>query len=239
MNTNEKNILAKYELIHSILNNEYIYDKYLEVCPIQIKKLFLYKQIKYLIEQFIPTLSYQCKGLIFYTLNNRHTNYAYVMPREQQIHIKSSHEIDEIVETTYPDLWKKKHNICDEEITIKSEPIDNNTESINNNINNETSITDNNVVFRILKTDIPDIYNLYHLGTDKNLIKNSIALIPNIKISKYLYDTFKQNYNCLTMNIECKYSKIFEKWTPIKFVDNQPYSQDKIENIEKTLKPDL
>jgi hypothetical protein len=41
------------------------------------------------------------------------------------------------------------------------------------------------------------------------------------------------------MNIECKYSKIFEKWTPIKFVDNQPYSQDKIENIEKTLKPDL
>jgi hypothetical protein len=239
MNTNEKNILAKYELIHSILNNEYIYDKYLEVCPIQIKKLFLYKQIKYLIEQFIPTLSYQCKGLIFYTLNNRHTNYAYVMPREQQIHIKSSHEIDEIVETTYPDLWKKKHNICDEEITIKSEPIDNNTESINNNINNETSITDNNVVFRILKTDIPDIYNLYHLGTDKNLIKNSIALIPNIKISKYLYDTFKQNNNCLTMNIECKYSKIFEKWTPIKFVDNQPYSQDKIENIEKTLKPDL
>ena len=263
--TNEKNVLSRFELIHNIMANEYTSDNYLEICPISVKKLFLYKDIKKMVTEFIPNLSYVCKGIIFYTLNNKHSNYAYIMPRDAQIEIKSSREIDDIVQELYPDLWDKKHSISTNEITeqlgnsndnrhigrndintndITTNDITNNNINIvtytpvnNKIVNNKIVIIEpNNVVFKIMKTDIPDIYNLYCPDDKNSLIKHSIALVPNIKVSHYLYNTFITNPNNFELKIECKYSKIFEKWTPIRFVDNEPFTKNIINNIEEKLK---
>jgi hypothetical protein len=250
--TSEKNVLSRFELIHNILANEYTADKYLEICPLSVKKLFLYKDIKKMITEFIPNLSYICKGIIFYTLNNKHSNYAYIMPRDTQIEIKSSSEIDDIIQEIYPDLWEKKHSIS----TNKNNDFtgsNNNNEYINSNFNEIIKIdnlntTDNtnaskpvqieldNVVFKIMKTDIPDIYNLYCIDDKNSLLKHSIALVPNIKVSHYLYNTFITNPNNFGLKIECKYSKTFEKWNPIRFVDNEPFIKNLIDNIEERIK---
>ena len=264
MSTTDKNILSRFELIHNILVNDYKSDKYLEICPLSVKKLFLYKDIKKLVTEFIPNLSYMCKGLIFYTLNNKHSNYAYIIPRDAQIEIKSSGEIDEIVQDKYPELWAKKHSMANE--IIPNDHIENSTHeklhSIDSNDSNDSSdetkvtllsistvsgsttanaisiveIEKDNVVFKVLKTEIPDIYNLYCIDEKRNLMKHSIALVPNIKISHYLYNTFGSNPNNLGMKIECRYSKVFEKWTPIRFVENEPFNKSKIEEIEERLK---
>jgi hypothetical protein len=268
--TNEKNVLSRFELIHNILANEYTPDKYLEICPISVKKLFLYKDIKKMVTEFIPNLSYVCKGIIFYTLNNKHSNYAYIMPRDTQIEIKSSSEIDDIVQEIYPDLWDKKHSIsttenndftgsnnneninCNFNEILKKDNLKLNTSDITdttnttNTTNTTTTTTNNstkpvhieidNVVFKIMKTDIPDIYNLYCIDDTNSLQKHSIALVPNIKISHYLYNTFITNPNNFGLKIECKYSQIFEKWTPIRFVDNEPFMKNIIDKIEERLK---
>ena len=277
--TNEKNILSRFELIHNIMANEYTADKYLEICPLSIKKLFLYKDIKKMVSEFIPNLSYVCKGIIFYTLNNKHSNYAYIMPRDAQIEIKSSREIDDIVQELYPDLWDKKHsistnnnnnnnnndnndndndNINDTTINIKIQAKTVNIKSVMESVTEseiestvekstleeskveslaESIIDNNNVVFKVLKTFIPDIYNLYCFDINNtNLIKHSIALIPNIKISHNLFYTFNSKPNNLGLNMECKFSKVFEKWIPIKFVNNNIYNTNIIENIENKLK---
>ena len=272
LSTNEKNVLSRFELIHNILANEYTTDKYLEICPISVKKLFLYKDIKKMVTDFIPNLSYVCKGIIFYTLNNKHSNYAYIMPRDTQIEIKSSSEIDDIVQEMYPDLWKKKNSISNNDTIILNSDSDSNSNS-NSNSNgdndkiekktidkksvkeymnesiiesvtesvmesvNESVIDINNVVFKVLKTYIPDIYNLYCFDINNtNLIKHSIALIPNIKISHYLFNTFTSKPNNLGLNMECKFSKIFEKWIPVKFVNNSIFNSNIIEDIENKLK---
>lgn len=268
MKTNEKNILSKFELINNIMENEYTQDKYLEICPLYIKKLFLYKDIKKMIEEFIPNLSYMCKGIIFYTLNNKHSNYVYMMPRDSQIQIKSSIEIDDIIQDKYPELWEKKNATTTNNSFnnhFNNEAINSNEEIVNREINSEVNsetrisnsseviksdtsdldinntqlkivdIENNNVVFKVLKTDIPDIYNLYCFD-NKNLIKHSIALIPNIKISHNLYYTFIAKPNNLGLNMECKYSKVFEKWYPIRFVENEIFNKNNIEDIENNLK---
>ena len=254
MSTSEKNILSKFELIHNIMNQEYKADKYLEICPLQIKKLFLYKDIKTLVNDFIPNLSYKCKGLIFYTLNTKNSNYAYLLPRDCQIEIKSSSDIEEIISEKYPDLLNRKNisagslsananvNVNANEF-INPKQVMNDIINTNQNISENSVITNNipiieqnNAVFKILKTDIPDIYNLYCLDENNNLIKNSIALIPNIKISHLLYNAFLINPNNFDMNIECKFSKIFEKWIPINFVKNSPYDKKTILNIEERIK---
>ena len=247
--TNEKNVLSRFELIHNIMNNEYTADKYLEICPLSIKKLFLYKDIKKMVSDFIPNLSYVCKGIIFYTLNNKHSNYAYIMPRDTQIEIKTSREIDDIVQDLYPDLWDKKHSISSSEIEESNIVVNNN---VNNNVNEnlkvnykedkhietkiEPKIEEDNVIFKIMKTDIPDIYNLYCIDDNNSLIKHSNALVPNIKVSHYLYNTFITNPNNFGLKIECKYSKVFEKWSPIRFINNEPFKKTNIEIIEDKIK---
>ena len=277
MKTNEKNILSRFELIYNIMDNDYTTDKYLEICPLYVKKLFLYKDVKKMVEEFIPNLSYMCKGIVFYTLNNKHSNYLYMMPRDSQIQIKSSNEIDDIVQDKYPDLWEKKQSAStnheyEYETTTNtttntnysglsnglassvSDTIiyesNNNTNSNINIIQNtsktvevESVIEHNNVVFKVLKTDIPDIYNLYcyennttSSNSNTNLLKHSIALIPNIKISHNLYYTFNSKPNNLGLNMECKFSTLFEKWIPIKFVDNTIFNKNTIEDIENKLK---
>ena len=97
-------------------------------------------------------------------------------------------------------------------------------------------IEKNNVVFKVLKTDMPDIYNLYCNDNNSNLIKHSIALIPNIKISHHLYYTFNSKPNNLGLMMECKFSKVFEKWIPIRFVNNDIFNKTIIETIENNLK---
>ena len=245
MSTADKNIISKFELIHNIMNNEYHADKYLEICPLQIKKLFLYKDVRKMVNEFIPNLSYMCKGIVFYTLNNKCSNFAFLMPRDAQFEIKSPAEINEIVQTKYPKLWAKKHSITKENIpdaitsnsaSIMSMKTGESTIISNSNILEDVVIGNDNVVFKILKTDMPDIYNLYCIDENSNLVKHSIALVPNIKVSHYLYNTFKNNPNNLGMKIECKYSKIFEKWTPIRFVNNEPCSRIEVEKIEEKLK---
>jgi hypothetical protein len=274
MNTSEKNIISKFELIHNIMNNEYQQDKYLEICPLQVKKLFLYKDVRKMVNEFIPNLSYTCKGIVFYTLNNKCSNFAFLMPRDSQFEVKSPQEINEIVQNKYPKLWAKKHSITKENIpdaidynsnssvnitmsddynscssnynssgngsgNCSSSSGNGNGSSSGNGIDSileDVVIGKDNVVFKVLKTDIPDIYNLYCIDENSNLMKHSIALVPNIKVSHYLYNTFKSNPNNLGMKIECKFSKVFEKWTPIRFVNNEPYSRITIENVEEKQK---
>jgi hypothetical protein len=279
MNTSEKNILSKYELIHNIMEQEYKVDNYLEICPLQIKKLFLYKDIKKLINEFIPSLSYKCKGIIFYTLNNTKSNYAYIMQRECQIEPISSKDIDDMIQDKHPELWNKKtsiandcinnnnnngngnnndNNNCNNNDNNNGNGNGNNNNNNNNNndkndnnspisnnapnlvlqiaINKNVIIEPNHVVFKILKTDMPDIYNLYCIDEKKSIIKHSIALIPNIKISHLLYNTFVSNPNNLYLKIKCKFSKVFEKWIPIQFVENEPFNKTIILEIEENLK---
>lgn len=96
-----------------------------------------------------------------------------------------------------------------------------------------------NVVFKVLKTDIPDIYNLYCNDMNKNLIKHAIALIPTIKTSHLLYYTFNSKSNNLGLTMECKFSKIFEKWIPLRFVEHTIFDKHTIETLETKLKDNV
>ena len=280
MSTSDKNILSKFDLIYNIMSQEYNVDNYLEICPLQVKKLFLYKDIKLLINDFIPNLSYKCNGLNFYTLNTKNSNYAYLLPRDCQIEIKSSSDIEDMINEKCPELINKNEsidkqsnyasfntsiNISDDVSRTIEENLSGNlsgnlsenvsanvSENVSGNLSENVSenlsetvsekiiacsiIEQNNVVFKILKSDIPDIYSLYCLDENNNLIKHSNALIPNIKTSHLLYNAFLTNPNNFDMNIECKYSNYFEKWKPYKFVKNTPYNKKIISDIEDKLK---
>ena len=98
----------------------------------------------------------------------------------------------------------------------------------------EGSVT---AVFRMKKTDIIDVYNLY-LGTtikkgDKKLFKYQkidIAYIPTKECSYFCKDAFSKIYTD-SLLVRCKYEKEKSRWIPVELVTNQKIS-DSVDKIK-------
>jgi hypothetical protein len=99
-----RNILSRFQTLHSILDQQYTPDPATEICPIYCKRLFQYADIKFLLQEFLPVLSYTCKGIVFHTLNNQFSDYAWVMPREKQIEVPRRHELDAEFYRRFPEF---------------------------------------------------------------------------------------------------------------------------------------
>ena len=239
--TKNKNIITRFELIYDIFNKFYIEDTRLQPCSIQIKKLFVYSQVKTLVNKFIPSLSYYCKGLVFYNLNTKYSNYSMLFPRNKRFNLMSNNEIEEKIKNQKHTLWAKTINISSEGYETTELTTNINQSDIilkeNNQIKQQSEETEkpiakNNIVFKVLHTNMPDVYNLYIFNEKRTeLIKFDYALIPNMKTSKYLNELFKDNKDNIDICMECSYSKYFKKWMPIRSVLKlKPYS---IIDIEK------
>ena len=266
--TKDKNVISRFNLINNILTNDYCADSELEVCPLQIKRLFLYKDINDMIKNFMPNLSYVCKGIMFYTLNNKYSNYGLILPREQQIKVVESNEVDVKIKEKHPELFDSsladiescntnqltsndiKSSFSNEFSKLNKFKLDteiNNTnnennafdKSLNNNDsnNNDTKNNDNHVIFKVLKTNMPDIYNLYcrNSKTDE-LIKYNVALIPNIDVSLALYNLFNKNTKKIEYNIICEYSNIFDRWIPVKVTNKRIFTLNQINKVINKIK---
>lgn len=236
--TNNKNIVCRYETITDIFNQLYTQNKMLEICPIQIKKLFHYSQIKDLLHKFIPSLSYQCKGILFYNLNNKYSNYALLFPRNQPIIPISQNKVEEMIKTNKPTLWDKVNTVGLKQSQNFNQNLNQNQnqnmnfkEKSETNQKAKTKSDPNNIIFKVLNTDMPDIYNLYINNSNSELIKYDHAIIPNMKTSKYLRQLFETTDNPLNVKMECRYSNIFKKWIPIKEIDIPISNLEEMESI--------
>jgi hypothetical protein len=103
-----RNILSRFQTLHIILDQQYTPDPSTEICPIYCKRLFQYADIKFVLQEFLPVLSYTCKGLVFHTLNNQFSDYAWIMPREKQIEVLRRHEVDAEFYRRFPEFQSYK-----------------------------------------------------------------------------------------------------------------------------------
>lgn len=81
----------------------------------------------------------------------------------------------------------------------------------NDNDLKQINLNDNYLNFKIIKTNKPEVYDLYLQSTD-SIVKIDYALIPNIKTSKYLKDLFDNDKDVI---VKCEYNTIFKKWKPL------------------------
>lgn len=210
----KKNILNKYELISNILKNDYIKDNNLEVCGIMVRRIFEYDQIDQL-EIFIKKLQYKTKGIIFNPKNYNYNNLLYIFPYEKKyvnnkktkltvkqesinfkpgIHLNNEHK--------YEIIPLSDKSLIEEKINIKN-------------------YKKNIVIFKISKTEIPDIFDLSVLSSDlKTYIKYSIAHVQTLKTSRLVSTIFKKDNTEHTF-VECQYSLNFKKWEPLKLSEKK------------------
>jgi hypothetical protein len=113
---------------------------------------------------------------------------------------------------------------------VQAGPLDDTNES-----NDMTILEDGQAVFRILKTNLPDIYNLYW-DESGQITKQGVAFVPTMKISKELQTIFTKSSDTLNINVVAEYNVKHQKWQAIKQINNKsPFTKEKVLSIMSDL----
>ena len=86
---NSKNqvIMDRMNMIHKLLENDYESDSFCDICPIQVKKYFDFKDKDFIMNEFIPGLNYGTRGFYFVPLKSSYSKILYLF-KEGDLQIK-------------------------------------------------------------------------------------------------------------------------------------------------------
>jgi hypothetical protein len=95
--------------IIDIMDTNYIDDSFCNICPIKIKKYFDYKDITYILNDFIPNLSYRTRGFYFIPMKTSYSKILYIFKDEdyKKVNISRKNNITfRIIKTFNPDVYE-------------------------------------------------------------------------------------------------------------------------------------
>ena len=72
------NIIDRINLIHKTLDNDYNENEFSNTCSLFIKKYFDYKDNQYVLNEYIPNLDYETRGLYFVPIRVDYSNILYI-----------------------------------------------------------------------------------------------------------------------------------------------------------------
>jgi len=202
----ETNIIDKLGNIYKILTQYYQPDPICDICPLQVRKIFYYSELGYIIKKFIPELGYNTKGLCFHTLNTKYDGYIYTFSNDE------------------------KNRFFGEQSKVKEDKL-----AKSDLLSQEKKPIDANLIatLQFVKSTTDDLYQLYcHDGDQVKEI--GYAAIPTQRHSHQLRMIFEKNPG--SHYFTCRYSKIFRKWIPIEEVKaKKPDQLTTIEHIIRKL----
>ncbi len=184
-------LIEKFKMVDNTINLKFS-DKPCECFSIKYNKIYMYSELKKLIETDLQTFSYTTIGLIF-------------LPKKSGIHIIYVETKDPKVEF----FSSAKEDNKDLTLECPSHNLIFNLKNIlhSRTYSYETGEKKRNFIME--KTMTPDVYKLYEIGKD---IPIGIASVPSMKLSHRFLKHFK---NKTKSKVSCVYSEQFKKWIPI------------------------
>lgn len=77
-NYNQQYIMNRMNKIHELLTHNYQSDTFSDICPIQVKKYFDFKDKDHIFQEFIPKLNYNTRGLYFIPIKASYSKILYL-----------------------------------------------------------------------------------------------------------------------------------------------------------------
>ena len=216
-------IIKKYERMHSILNNNYIEDLDIQVCPIHIKRLFTFADIEYIFNTYIHSLHYNINGLIFHSMNKHNKDIIFYFNVSRHMKQQGRHIMN--FERTGPDTQSKTR--------IPPTPPRQTRPPRSTPSDLSPRADYSNATFIIKHSKQTNyIYNLYCIDHNNKIKKYSIARIDSIDKKQYI----EQQLAACTKHlfVECIYSREFNKWIP-----QTVTTQDKLSHIQDVQRGEL
>jgi uncharacterized membrane protein YgcG len=202
------NIVNRFNTLYDMLTHDYTKNHDLDICPLIVKKLFLYKDYDELITKFIPSLPYKTNGLYFNSLNTKHANQLYLFKNSNNRNNGNN---------SY-----NKHGVNSGSSSSGGNSGNSGSSSSGGNSGNNGDIA--NIVLRIKQTEKSDIYDLYCKNRDEEH-KLGIACIQNLRTSKLIRKLFDSSGETDAIYMNCKYNEKFKKYEPVSKSDTATLAQ--------------
>jgi hypothetical protein len=203
------NIINRFNTLYDMLTNDYTKNHDIDICPLIVKKLFLYKDYDELITKFIPSLPYKTNGLYFNSLNTKHANQLYLFKNSNNSNSNHSNS----------------NNSNNKSYNKNSDSMSGNNISVGGSgCDSGTNTDDGSIVLMIKQTEKSDIYDLYckNRDEDHNL---GLACIQNLRTSKLIRKLFDSVEDTDNIYMNCKYNEKFKKYEPVSKADTDILSQ--------------
>ena len=95
--------------IINIMDNKYINDSFVDICPIFIKKYFDLQEIQTVLNDFIPTLPYRVRGFYFVPLKTSYAKILYLFKDSDYKKVNSTNKkfiSFRVIQTVKPDVYE-------------------------------------------------------------------------------------------------------------------------------------
>ena len=225
-----ENFSERYNLLQSVLKEEYIEDSSLSICKLEYKKYYELNNIQYLYDLQKNELNYKCSGLYFKNNYNFSDNYLYPFPECRSDYKVNQMKNNGLLNVEHKDLSQLNINtgnigISNDNISPVSDgspKIPKSSNTFENNNEEKPIQISNKCSFEIRITNLPDIYELYAYNNSNVLEKISYASIQDLNTSNFCKKLLKGKDKT---NVLCLYNKNFKKWKPIEPSDTIDNSQ--------------
>lgn len=202
----DMNLVKRINLCYEILS-KYHKPTDTDIFRIMVKKYFKYHQLTYLIDEFIPSRKYSCRGIYFKPL--------YLKFKDILVNFDNS-LICKVERVKYKNVKNFLLNTDITQSSVSSVSASSDTcssSSGQDHENVERTFNPGNKQTRYLakKTHNPDVYELY--DNQNNLV--GTAAVPGLNLSKKMRELFSKVNMVTKIEIQCEYSDKFNKWIPI------------------------
>lgn len=104
-------IIDRVNKIHNILTNNYKETEFTKTCYLFVKKYFDYKDVKFALNEFAPSLGYDIRGLYFVPLRVDYSNILFIFKKESNpVPVKTEHKKQtkcfRLMKTMKPDVYE-------------------------------------------------------------------------------------------------------------------------------------
>lgn len=178
------NLVKRINRCYDILSNNYSPDSQ-NVCNFQVKRYFQYGELDDMVNTFLPSLTYTCRGIQFTPLFIKFKNILFNFDNTLVKHVRNKYKT--------VSLPVRKQSIP---IPIPPPP-------------KEVKKDD---ILNLQKTNQPDIYEVFSADGRQSL---GHACVNNIQISKFLRSCFLNTTPVDKLKFKCTFNDKFMKWSPL------------------------
>jgi hypothetical protein len=219
---NRKMLPDRLKIIYNMLETQYTPDETIDVCNYKVKSYFnMYKEAIENIMELSSNLNYTCRGIYIWPYDIKYKPKLYNFDESSVINVvRKTKDITEFksmdpvvaidVSATGPTGPAGPAGPVGPTATIEN--IKDTKDITQVEINNEEKI------LYIVKTNEPDIYNVYDNEDVLNKPSIGIALVQTLSDSKLLRNSFRDKNAITNIKFACVYVDKFKKWRAVRQV---------------------
>lgn len=213
---NKKMLPERLKIIYNLLEHQYTPDETIDVCDYKVKSYFnMYKESIENIMELSSNLNYTCRGIYICPFDLRYKPKLYNFDESSVINVvRKTKDITE---------FKSMEAVA--VITVNPANAVITANAVNAVAMTATTATATQCVLNneekilyIVKTNEPDIYNVYDNEDVLNKPSIGIALVQTMSDSKLLRDSFRDKNAITNIKFVCVFVEKFKKWRAVRQV---------------------